>query len=405
MLIASALSTAPDTDTLAADLSTQLLATLGDARPDLLTLYLTANLQDHAAPLSAKLRDILKPRATLGCTAEGVVAWAKPAAAPPATAAARELESGPAVAALALSAPGITLDTFHFAEEEWPELLGEPGTLRNRLDAGDDLRAFIMLGDPFTVPIVQLLARCNDEFPAAPVIGGMASGMTAPGQARLIRDEHIHSSGLVGVSIAGNLEVDCVVSQGCRPIGETHVITRATGNVIHELNGETALAAIESMIATLSLEERLLLQSSGLQLGRVIDEGKGSYGSGDFLVRSLLNVDRGSGAIAVGDLLRPGQTVQFHVRDARAAAQDLRLVLEGEMLLAKPPAGAMVFTCAGRGTRLFEEPHHDISLIEKIVGPVPAAGLFCAGEFGPVAQKSFVHTYTVSLALFRPVGG
>lgn len=395
MRIVSGLSALGNTAEMVDDLTEQLRRGMNGATVDLLVVFVTSALGPVMDVVVRHLREKLRPRLLLGCTAEGVLGG------PGDVVDGREIERLPGAAALAMSLPGVTVDGFHFADDEWPELLGEAGTLRNRLEAGVDLRAFIMFGDPFTTPIVQLLQACSKEFPAAPVVGGMASGAQSPGEVRLAMDDEIFTSGLVGVSLAGNIQIDCVVAQGCKPIGETFVITKAHRNIIEELNGQPSLSAIETMISALTHEDRELLETHGLQVGKVIDEGKGFYGKGDFLIRSLVQVDREKGSIAIGDLARAGQTLQFHVRDAKSADEDLRLVLEGELMLAKAPAGALAFPCTGRGTRLFNEPNHDIRTMLEVLGSVPTAGIFCSGEFGPVGQKSFIHSQSVILALFR----
>jgi len=390
MQITSALSTHHDPQHVVQELAAQLRAGVGTPHADLLVLFVTGPLRDHFATIAAELRAILGPRNLIGCTAESVVG------------ADREIERTAAASALLLHLPGVTLDTFHFADDEWADLLSDPGTLQARLEAGENLRAFLMLADPFSTPIVQLLESCATLFPQAPVFGGMASNAQEPGETRLVINDQVFTSGLVGVSFAGNVQIDTVVSQGCRPIGETCVITKGQRNVIQELGGRPALQVINEMVLALSAPDRQLLETSGLFVGSVIDAGKGSYGRGDFLMRNVLEVDGASGAIAIGDMVRPGQTVQFHVRDAASADEDLRLLLEGELQLAQAPVGVLLFTCNGRGTRLFATPHHDVTVTRTILGPVPIAGFFCAGELGPVGDRSFIHGQTVSLALFRP---
>jgi small ligand-binding sensory domain FIST len=261
-----------------------------------------------------------------------------------------------------------------------------------------------MFADPFTTPVVQLLDACSQCYPGAPVIGGMASGMQNPGDTRLALDGDIHTSGLVGVSFSGDIEIDTVVSQGCRAVGETFVVTKGHQNIIETLDGKPALAAIEEMVQGLPLLDRQLLANGGLQVGRVIDQGKGTYGKGDFLIRSLVGVRRETGAVLIGDMIRTGQTLQFHVRDARTAHEEMRLLLEGETMLASSgdqPAGVLLITCNGRGTRLFDKPHHDVALTREILGNIPIAGFFAAGEIGPVGNRNFVHGHTAVLALFR----
>lgn len=393
MQIASALSTLSSPPALAQDIEGQLKSAMADP-PDLLLLFVSYTLADSFEAIVSMVRGALQPRNLLAVAAESILG------------ADQEVERLPAVSALAITCPTATLHAFHLPEDEWAELLTDDEVLTARMspDNASELRAFVLFADPFTTPVVQLLEACSRRFPAAPVIGGMASGMQNTGDTRLALNDGIHSSGAVGVSFAGDIEVDCVVSQGCRPIGETFVITRCRQNIIEQLDGKPALAAIEEMITRLPLHDRQLLATGGLQIGRVIDQGKGSYGRGDFLIRSLIGVRRETGAILVGDMMKTGQTLQFHVRDAKTADEEMRLLLEGETLLAPTsaqPAGALLITCNGRGTRLFDMPHHDISLARQVFGSIPIAGFFAAGELGPVGEKNFIHGHTAALAVFR----
>jgi small ligand-binding sensory domain FIST len=358
-------------------------------------VFVASALAEHFEAITGMLRGALTPKHFLAVAAESILG------------ADREVERLPAASALALWAPTAALRTFRMAQDEWADLLTDDEILTTRLTGNDDpsqLRALLMFADPFTTPAVQLMDACSRRFPRAPVIGGLASGVQKEGDTRLALGDDVHSTGLVGVAIAGDIEVDCVVSQGCRPIGDTFVVTKCKQNVVEQLDGKPALAAIEEMIAKLPLHDRQLLATGGLQIGRVIDEGKGNYGRGDFLMRSLIGVKRETGAIVIGDLVRAGQTLQFHVRDGKAADEELRLLLEGESLLAPTtaqPVGALLITCNGRGTRLFDMPHHDISLTRQVLGSIPVAGFFAAGELGPVGEKNFIHGHTAALAVFR----
>ena len=193
--------------------------------------------------------------------------------------------------------------------------------------------------------------------------------------------------------------MDIVVSQGCRPIGKPVVITKAQGNVIQELGGSPAVEVIQTLPQTLDERERELL-SGGLLVGTVINEYKERFGRGDFLIRNILGFDKKQGAIAVGDVPRVGQTVQFHVRDAETAHEDLQLLLDAQQLQ-EPPLGGLLFTCNGRARDLFAGQHHDVQTIRERLGEIPLAGFFAAGEIGPVGERSFLHGHTASLAVFR----
>jgi small ligand-binding sensory domain FIST len=243
-------------------------------------------------------------------------------------------------------------------------------------------------------PVDDAVDVLADQAPHLQVIGGMASAGLAPGANRLVVGGEIHTDGAVGVLVPPDRAVTTVVSQGCRPVGDPYVVTRAEGNVIAEMGGTPALVRLDELFRCLGDHDRGLVQQ-GLHIGRVIDEHKADFGRGDFLVRNVIGADRATGAIAIGDVVPVGATVQFHVRDAASADEDLLGLLSGVR-----GDGALVFTCNGRGTRLFGRPDHDAELVADVVGGA-AAGMFCAGEIGPVGRRSFVHGFTASLAIFR----
>ena len=176
-------------------------------------------------------------------------------------------------------------------------------------------------------------------------------------------------------------------------------MTRANQNVIQELGGKPPLAQLQELFPSLTPAEKMLIQR-GLHVGRVINEYQERFGRGDFLIRNVIGADPDSGAMAIGDYVRTGQTVQFHVRDAASADEDLSLLLSQQQSGASPPAGGLLFTCNGRGTRLFDQPHHDAALVRRFWNNLPLAGFFAQGELGPVGGKNFVHGFTASLVLF-----
>jgi small ligand-binding sensory domain FIST len=227
----------------------------------------------------------------------------------------------------------------------------------------------------------------------------MASGTERPEQSALILNGEVHREGAVGAAITGALAIDMVVSQGCRPVGKPFVITKAERNVIHRLGGQSPLALLNEMFEQASEADQQLMRQ-GVFLGRVIDEHRPEFRRGDFLIRNLMGADEESGAVAIGDMARVGTTVQFHVRDAATADEDLRALLAPQK--ATPPAGALLFSCNGRGRRMFAKPDHDVSVLREVLGPMPVIGCFCAGELGPVGGKNFIHGHTASIALFRP---
>jgi small ligand-binding sensory domain FIST len=258
----------------------------------------------------------------------------------------------------------------------------------------------ILLGDPHSSAPRSLLDHFEAECPGVPLQGGMASGGRAPGENRLFCNSHEIRQGAVGLVISGGAPIRSVVSQGCRPIGTTYVITRADENVIHALGGVSPLERLHELFGSLNERDSELVRQ-GLHLGLAMNEYQDHFERGSFLISNVVGADRATGAIAIGTPVRIGQTVRFHVRDAQTADEDLVGLLDADRAAHPPPRGALLFSCNGRGTRLFSEPHHDAAAIRRIAGPVPLAGFFAQGEFGPVGERNHLHGFTASIMLFE----
>jgi len=363
-------------------------AALGEGRADLAVVFVSKAYGAAIRPALDGLADTLDIPALIATTAEGVLAGGT------------EYESGPAVALWVARLPGAVVAPFaleYVANPDGGRFVGWPKGLDQGFPPGAGM---LLLADPFSFPVDSFLTRMEQDQPGLPIVGGMASGGWTPGSNTLVAGRHLSDCGAVGVVIGGGARIRPVVSQGCRPIGRPLVITRSEENVIVELGGRPALERLREVYAELTEADRDLVRSS-LHLGRVASEYQDHFHRGDFLVRNVVGADPESGVIAVGDLVRTGQTVQFHVRDADSAHEDLlHLLTSGGD--GPPPVGALVFTCNGRGTRLFSEPHHDARCVQNCLGSVPAAGFFAQGEIGPIGKRTFVHGFTASIALLEP---
>jgi len=377
--IGAGLSTTLDAAEAATEAAAEARAAL-TGEPDLTFVFLSPAHWEEAAEAFEAAEAALPSRHILGCVAEGVVARD------------RELEEGPGVAVWSASLPGARIEPFHLETIELDEGIGVTG-----MPPLQDADLVALLVDPFTFPASPLLTRLNEELPGLPLVGGIAAGGGQPGTQSLFCDGDLHEDGAVGAVLA-DVRVKTVVSQGCAPIGRDAVITRAEDNVVFELAGEPALERLRNEIAALTPEQQRQA-ASGLLAGLVIDENAPEYGRGDFLMRGLLGADESTGAIALGEPVRVGQTLRFHVRDAGSADEDLREAL-AEALSGGRAAGALLFTCNGRGTHMFSEPHHDARLLAEALGGSALAGFFCAGEIGPVGGRTFLHGFTATMAVF-----
>lgn len=358
---AAAVSEHPVTATAVGEVAGDVLERLGEGPPpDLAFLFVT---EAHAGALedaAGVVQAVLSPAVSLGCAA---VAVAGPGV---------EVEEQPGVSLWAGRVGG-PVAPFHVGE-----------------DPPFEPTALILLADPFTFAVDELL-----EEVTVPVFGGMASAARGPGGNRLALGGHILTAGAVGAWLGPGVRVRSVVSQGCRPIGSPYVVTRAERNVIYELGGTSPVQRLRDMAATQLDEDDVRLVNQGLHLGVVVDERKAEFGPGDFLVRNVLGADPETGAIAVGDVVEVGRTAQYHVRDAESADAELRRLLAGTEAEA-----ALLFTCNGRGRRLFGEPDHDARIVHDALDGAPVAGFFAAGELGPVGGRNALHGFTASIALF-----
>jgi small ligand-binding sensory domain FIST len=260
----------------------------------------------------------------------------------------------------------------------------------------------LLLGEPYSFPADALLERLNEDRALVPVVGGMASGGHSPGENRLILGRKSFAEGAAAALISGPVRLRTIVSQGCRPIGRHFIVTKSERNIIHELGGKPALIQLKEIFDELPNREKLLVQRAP-HLGRVVSEYQERFEQGDFLVRNVIGSDP-SGAIAVTDYIRVGQTVQFHIRDQESADAELKQLLAAVKKEKHQPLGGLLFTCNGRGTRLFSQPHHDAAAIEKALGKIPLAGFFAQGELGPIGKQNFMHGFTASIALFEAAG-
>jgi small ligand-binding sensory domain FIST len=380
MPFAAGLSEHPITATAVGEVVGQVLEGLGAhaAPPDLAIIFVTAAHAGALEDAAATVRAALAPGALVGCAAETVVGGE------------REVEAEAAVSLWAGHTGPVT--PCHLRLESTPDgatLVGWPDPMPASPSA------LLLLADPFSFPADAFLARAAEDFPRLPVVGGMASAAQGPGGNRLAIDTRVVDHGAVGVFLGSEVDVVTVVSQGCRPVGEPFAVTKAERNIVYELAGRPALERLQEVARLASEDDRRLL-GHGVHLGRVIDEQRANYARGDFLIRNLIGADPDNGAIAVGDLVEVGQTAQFQVRDAASADEDLRELMSGNTAEA-----ALLFTCNGRGMRLFGTADHDAGVVADSLGHRTVAGMSCAGELGPVGGHNFLHGFTASVVLLR----
>ena len=365
------------------------IQSLGPNPPDLAFLFFSSFFSENTSSLQALIREKISPHVLVGCMNNGVIGGVQ------------EFESEPAIILWSARLPDVTVRPIRLEAQEqnghltlhgWPE----------SIDFGKKQPYVFLFADPFTSPIEEMFASIERDCPGSPVIGGIASGGTDSGENRLLLNQNTYDSGVVGVVLWGQLDVRTVVSQGCQPIGEPYVVTKAERNIIYELGGMSMLERLKITMQSIRANNPSQVGHQSLQVGIAMDEYRGVLGQGDFLIRDLMGADERSGGVSISDVVQEGQTLQFHVRDANAADQELtKLLAEDQSTHVDQPAkGVLLFSCICRGERLFSHPHHDIQTVREQIGAIPIAGFFAGGEIGPVGGKNYLHGYTASVALF-----
>jgi len=359
---------------------------------DLTVIFVSPHFRTQYRAIPQLLRDRMPVGLLLGCSGGGIIGGGK------------EIEQKPAFSLTAAHLPGVELQTIQTDTMDLPDPDTAPSVWHEWL--GVDVQKnpnFIVLADPFSFRAEEFLAGMDFAYARSAKVGGLASGAQAQGGNALYLDDKIYNDGLVGVALSGNIQLDTIVAQGCRPIGQPMSITKCEQFQLLEVDGQPPLEKLEEMVETLNEYDRGLLRTS-LFLGIEMDPLKDDPGQGDFLIRNLMGVDQETGSLAIGAPLRQGQLVQFHLRDKVMSAEDLKVMLSRYQNKDgwREAKGALLFSCLGRGEYLYGQSNHDSDMFKTKMGDIPLGGFFCNGEIGPVGQTTFLHGYTSSFGIFRP---
>ncbi|MDJ0734038.1 MAG: FIST N-terminal domain-containing protein [Nostocaceae cyanobacterium] len=394
---ANALSIRPSLEAAVADVVQRAVSSL-TAPADLGIVFISSAFTSEYSRLLPLLAEKLSVPVLIGCSGGGVVGTSQ-------LGQTEELEAKPALSLTLAHLPGVEIKTFHVVSEDLPDLDGPPDAWVNLIGVPPSpTPQFIILSSSFSSGINDLLQGLDFAYPGSVTLGGQASGGMA-NRTAIFCNHRLYQQGTVGVALSGNIVLEPIVAQGCRPIGKPFQVTKGDRNIIVELDEQVPLVALRNIIADLSESDRMLAQHS-LFVGLAMDEFKQDLHQGDFLIRNILGVDPSAGAIAIGDYVRPGQRLQFHLRDAQASAADLEFLLQRyqqqESQQSQPaPMGALMFSCLGRGEQLYGQPNFDSHLFQRYLQNIPLGGFFCNGEIGPVGGSTFLHGYTSVFGICR----
>ena len=415
----SAISTSVSLETAIEEVATQITTQLG-MQPDLALVFVSVAFASEYARLLPLLQAKLPVAHIVGCSGRGVIGM-EVSGFP------LEIEEGPALSITAACLPNVDVSSFHFTAADLPDLDSPPEAWSQLIGVEPSANpSFIVLADPFSSGTSELLQGMDFAYPKATKVGGLSGVDSFSRHSGLFCKGELHREGMVGLSLSGEITMEAIVAQGCRPIGELYRVSEGDRNVMLKLapdssmsdsEGQTPLEILQSIFQEMDEEERELAQNA-LFIGVAQSGFKPNLSRRDFLIRNLVGVDPRNGAIAVADKIRPGMRVQFHMRDAETSEEDLENLLQRykleslerqldkgvkkdqEKMVQASPVGALLFSCTGRGEGLYDEPNFDSDLFEQYLGPLPIGGFFCNGEIGPVGSTTFLHGFTSVFGIF-----
>lgn len=400
----NALSTHHSLEAAVADVVQKAVSSL-TVPADLGLVFISSAFTSEYSRLLPLLAEKLSVPILIGCSAGGVIGTTVEGQT-------QELEAEAAISLTLAHLPEVKVQVFHVVAEELPDLDSSPSAWIDLIGVpASPAPQFILLSSSFGSGVQNLLQGLDFAYPGSVIVGGQASGAGGMGgrialfchDAKSDMRQGLYREGTVGIALSGNIVLETIVAQGCRPVGQPLQVTKADRNIILELDEKVPLTVLRDLISNLSEEERVLAQHS-LFIGVAMDEFKACLERGDFLIRSLLGVDPLAGAIAIGDRVRAGQRLQFHLRDAQSSAEDLELLLQQyhqESGFQPSAVGALMFTCIGRGEGLYGRPNFDSELFRRYLDDIPLGGFFCGGEIGPVGGSTFLHGYTSVFGICR----
>ena len=382
----SRISTATELHKILTDLSKEV-----SGQWDIGFLFISGFNEESTKLIADHVRDTLAPDALIGCAGYGVIGSGK------------EVEDSASVSLLLGRLPGVRCMPFYLDQslyenltsaEEWYDLMDVYPNEKPK---------FVVFTESTNTAMNTFLEGINMSYPNSPVVGALTGVDNNPRQNLFIYNQKYYAQGLLGVCLMGNIHVETIVSQGCRPVGDTYIVTQAEDNVIYELAGRPFYEVLEDVINDATERDQKLAQDA-IFVGIAMNEYKHRMKQGDFIIRLLMAIDDESGAGIITDSIQVGQTVRFHVRDPVSADLDLKAMLREHKneLVRLAPKGGLIFSCSARGQELFGTQNHDTGLLNEYLGNIPVAGFFSAGELGPVYGKNYLHGVSSCIALFYP---
>lgn len=389
MAWASAIGLGARLDAAVAEAAEQISGERGALQPDLAIAFVSAAYGSAIDKLPQLLRPHVGDCLVVGCNAGGLIGGGS------------EEEDEPGIALLCGRLPDAALACVHVEQSTLPPLTASRESWWRLLDLEPESEAsFILIADAATLDAEACARGIDRAYAGSTIVGGLTSGVLEPDASRLLANGQVHRSGGLLLALSGDVAIDSVLAQGCRAVGDPLFVTACENNLVLELDGRRPKDTLTALFATLDEADRDRF-GDALCIGLALPGPRQTVGAGDFLMRNVLGLDPDTGALWVGARVPPNAIVQFHLRDGKAASDELEERLAFALSGGISPTAALLFACVGRGRNLFGVSGHDSGTLRRMID-IPVAGMFSAGEIAPVQGATFVHGYSSVFGLIRP---
>jgi hypothetical protein len=367
----------------------EALAKAGIDRPDFVFLFATVG-HDPEAVLRA-VREVTGDAPLAGCSGEGIIA---PGVAD---------EGNHAVTVMVVQSSRIR---FHSAlavglkEDSHATGVALGQRLQDHLAA--DSRALILLPDGLTVNFDRLRAGLETAGMTVPLYGGLAGDAMQFRRTYQFCDGAVVTDGVAGALLSGDVTVSWGINSGCIPIGAPHRVTRASGNVIYEIDGAPATDVLKKYV---SGEEFANWEKAAVLVLTLAFKAPSDIQKSvdDFVIRYIPAKDDVRGSITLPTEVAEGAEFWLTRRDRDKIVSGVERLAERiiTQFPGQQPAMVFQFDCAGRGKWILgdQEKREMVAVLQRKFGDdVPWIGFYSFGEIGPVGGINHFHNYTMVLA-------
>lgn len=343
----------------------------------------------HGAAFGLILRTVAaqaRTRDVAGCSSVGVIA------------AAREIESGPAVAVMVFGGSSLSAKRLFV-----PSLRGRAREAAAEIAAAvrpslGNSNLLCLFADTYNTEPDALLGALERELPGVMVVGGGASEDGSIGETFQFCGDTVSSNAVAGMLLAGDFELNLGASLACTPLGKTHRVTAVRDNILAELDGRRAFDVFAEAAGPLA--EDIKRAMAFVFLAIPLDPAAERMERGGYMVRNIVGASTEHGVLAVAHRPKIGDRVGFALRNGERSRDDLKATLEEmKARTAAMPVFGIYFDCVSRGAALYNIPDHDSAYIGRYLGNLPIAGFFTGFEIGPRGASYGMLQYSGVLAL------